>query len=109
MELIRGQHVAVIPLNGPRTSYSVRGLAYERREARPHLPSPTILRGPIGIKAAVRSALDWETVTPVEELPVGSIAARVKRELRRWKERETGRDRSTDLREDPVDLDPPAR
>ena len=88
MELIRGHHVAVIPLNGPRTSFSARGLVFERRTARADLPSPSTLRGPIGIKAAVRRALDWETVTPVDELPGGSLAARVKRELRRWKERE---------------------
>ena len=90
LEVVRGQHVAVIPLNVPRTPFALQGLAYERRDPRTHLPSPSILRGPIGIKAAVRSALDWETVTPVEELPVGSIAARVKRELRRWKAREAG-------------------
>ncbi len=91
IELVRGNHVAVIPLLGPRTPFSLDGLAYERRETRAHLPSPTILRGPVGIKAAVRSALDWETVTPVEELPGGSLAARVKRGLRRWKRREAGR------------------
>jgi hypothetical protein len=91
MEFVRSSHVAVIPLNGPRTSFSTRGLAFERRMGRADLPSPTAFRGPIGIKAAVRRALDWETVTPVEELPGGSIAARVKRELRRWKEREASR------------------
>jgi hypothetical protein len=88
IELVRGHHVSVIPLAGPRTPFSLQGLAYERRETRTDLPSPSILRGPIGIKAAIRSALDWETVTPVEELSGESIAARVKRELRRWKERE---------------------
>ena len=90
LELVRGHHVAVIPLNGPRTTFARQGLAYERREARPDLPSPSILRGPLGIKAAVRSAIDWETVTPLEELHASSLAARVKRELRRWKEREAG-------------------
>ena len=69
MELRRGKHVAVIPLAGPRTPFSLRGLAYERREVRADVPAPTTLRGPIGIKAALRSALDWETVTPVEDLP----------------------------------------
>jgi len=90
MEIVRGQHVAVIPLVGPRMPFSLSSLVYERRETRVDLPTPSILRGPIGFKAAVRSALDWETVTPVEELPVGSFAARVKRELRRWQEREEG-------------------
>ena len=88
MELVRGPHVAVVPLAGPRTPFTLSGLAYERRETRAHLPMPSILRGPIGIKAAVRSAIDWETVTPLEELPGGTIAAKLKRELRRWKGRD---------------------
>jgi hypothetical protein len=49
------------------------------------MPSP--FRGPRSFKAAVRSILDWETVTPVEDLSVSSLRSRVKRELRRWKER----------------------
>ena len=88
IELVRGQHVAVIPLVGPRTSFSTQALAFERRGPRVDPPAPSILRGPIGIKAAVRSAIDWETVTPVEELSGRTLAARVKRELRRWKGRE---------------------
>ncbi len=87
LEIVRGEHVAVIPIHGPRTPFALQGLVYEHRETRVDLPSPTVYRGPIGLKAAVRSALDWETVTPIEELPGGTIAARVKRELRRWKER----------------------
>ena len=85
LELVRGCHVAVIPLTGPRTTFSLDGLAYELRRPRAELPSPSILRGPIGWKAAVRSALDWETVTPVEDLPGRTLAARLKRGLRRWK------------------------
>lgn len=90
VEVVRGDHVAVIPLAGPRTPFSAGSLAFERRQARADLPAPSILRGPIGFKAAVRSAIDWETVTPVDELPTGGLAALVKRELRRWKEREPG-------------------
>jgi hypothetical protein len=87
LELVRGDHVAVIPLNGPRTAFSLRGLAYVHRETRAHLPMPSPFRGPRSFKAAVRSILDWETVTPVEDLSVSSLRSRVKRELRRWKER----------------------
>jgi hypothetical protein len=87
IEIVRGQHVAAIPLDGPTTFVPRDGLAYEHREVRADLPSPSILRGPTGIKAAVRSAIDWETVTPVDELPGGSLAATVKRELRRWRAR----------------------
>ncbi len=91
LEVVRGHHVAVIPISGPKTSFGLGALAFERRDARVDLPTPTFLRGPRGFKAVVRSALDWETVTPTEELPAGTIAARVKRELRRWKDREAGR------------------
>jgi hypothetical protein len=87
LEILRGQHVAAIPLVEPKTVFSAQSLAYEQRTDRAELPTPSILRGPIGLKAAVRSALDWETVTPVEELRGTGIAATVKRELRRWKDR----------------------
>jgi hypothetical protein len=90
MELVRGNHRAVIPLNGPRTMLSLQDLAYERRPTRADLPEPTLFRGPQGIKAAVRRVLDWETVTPVDELPEGNVAARVKKRLRRWQERQRG-------------------
>ncbi len=86
LEVLRGRHVATIPLTSPRTPFALQDLAYERREARADLPTPTPLRGPRGIKAAVRSALDWETITPVEELSGRTITARVKRGLRRWKD-----------------------
>jgi hypothetical protein len=38
-----------------------------------------------GLKTAVRAALDWETITPVEELPDDTLAARLKKQLRRWR------------------------
>ncbi len=88
LEIARGRHVATIPLAGPLTPFALDELAYERREARADIPSPTTYRGPIGLKAALRSALDWETVTPIDELPTVTLADRLKRELRRWKDRE---------------------
>jgi len=86
LEIARGRHVATIPLTSPRTPFAMAGLAYEAREPRVDLPAPTPFRGPRSFRAAVRSALDWETVTPVEELTGGSVAERMKRHLRRWKE-----------------------
>ncbi|WP_435010671.1 hypothetical protein P12x_001950 [Tundrisphaera lichenicola] len=91
LEIVRGRHVSTIPLSGPRTPFSVGSLAFERRDRRVDLASPAFRRGSRGLRAAVRSALDWETVTPTEELPSGTLAARVKRELRRWKDREAAR------------------
>ncbi len=87
LEVYRGRHVASIPPAGPRTGFHLGAMAYERRDARADLPGPTPRPGPRGFRAAVRSAIDWETVTPIAELPSGTIAARVKRGLRRWKAR----------------------
>ena len=87
LELVRGRHVATIPLHGPRTEFRSQGMAYVQRETRADLPEPLPFRGPRSLKAAVRQVLDWETVTPIEDLPGGSLTARVKRELRRWQSR----------------------
>ncbi len=92
LEVVRGRHVSTLPLTGPRTSLRLGDLAYERRETRVDLPSPTGVARPTGWKSAVRRAIDWETVTPLEELPAHTLAARVKKGLRWWRqacERET--------------------
>ena len=62
-------------------------LAYERRDVRPHLPAPVPApRSPsLKLKAAVRQALDWETVTPLHDLPANTLLARVKKGLRWWR------------------------
>ena len=39
-------------------------------------------RETVNVKTAVRAALDWETVTPLEEIPRSSLSNRVKRGLR---------------------------
>ena len=85
-----------IPLVGPEDAVRARrpGLRAPGDPGRP--PRAVDPPGPPGLKAAVRSALDWETVTPIEELPAGTIAARVKRELRRWKDREAAGRRRRD-------------
>ena len=33
----------------------------------------------------VRAALDWETVTPIDDLPADSVSGRLKKGLRRWR------------------------
>jgi hypothetical protein len=90
LEIQRGQHTALLPVTGPRMPLGLDGLAYERRSVRIDLPAPVASRRPLGWKAAVRSALDWETVTPVEDLPTDSLAALLKKRLRRWRERGVG-------------------
>jgi hypothetical protein len=67
-------------------------LVYERRaEAQDQLVRPPLIetRQP-GLKAAVRRAIDWETVTPLQELTSSSFSGRVKKGLRWWKLQRTG-------------------
>ncbi len=85
LEIVRGEHAAIVPITGPRMCLSLAGLAYERRRARFDAPHPTQSRRPWSWKQALRKALDWETITPVEELPDDSFRAHLKRSLRRWR------------------------
>ena len=87
LEVHRGEHVASLPVTGPCQPLGLDGLAYERRPSRADLPAPRAARGPLGLRSLVRAALDWETVTPIEDLPTGSVAARLKVGLRRWRAR----------------------
>jgi peptidoglycan/xylan/chitin deacetylase (PgdA/CDA1 family) len=86
LEVVRGRHVASIPLQSPLTSLRLEELAYELCPEPTGWPEPAIVSRPLSLKAAVRDALDWETVTPLDELPGDTIAARVKKSLRWWKE-----------------------
>ena len=61
------------------------GLRAERRHAGRCPIRPTIDRGPLSLKRAVQTAIDWETVTPLAEIPRSSLPNRVKRGLRWWK------------------------
>ena len=79
-------HQISIPLNGPRTLVRLADLAYERLPERVDLPAPAIVPRPRGMKAVVRSAIDWETVTPLAELPAGSFSDKVKKGLRWWRQ-----------------------
>lgn len=87
LEIHRPGRVASVPVVGPCVPLELDGLAYERLPSPADLPSPRPGRGPRSLRAAVRAALDWETVTPIDELQSGSIAARVKIGLRRWRSR----------------------
>jgi hypothetical protein len=85
LEVVRGRHVASVPLRGPRTALRLDELAYELRPDGSDLPVPTVASRPLSLRSAVREAIDWETVTPLHELPVGTIADRLKKGLRWWK------------------------
>lgn len=88
LEVHRGKHVASFPVHGPRVPLRLEDLAYERREPRVDAPAPALSPWTPSLKAAVQSAIDWETVTPLDELPVDSISARVKKGLRWWRHRQ---------------------
>lgn len=85
LEIVRGEHVASMPLTRPRTSFRMADLAYQRRRARIDGPEPRPASPHRGWKHLVRSALDWETVTPLHELPEETLPERLKKHLRRWR------------------------
>jgi len=86
LEIHRGRFQCSLPVTGPRMSLGLGGLAYERRDdSGAGLDPPALRRGGINLKQTVQAALDWETVTPLEEISRSSIGNRVKRGLRRWK------------------------
>jgi peptidoglycan/xylan/chitin deacetylase (PgdA/CDA1 family) len=91
LEIHRGRFHCSVPVTGPCMSLGLAGLAYERCESSPDcdLP-PTFDREALSLKRAVRSALDWETVTPLDDIPRSSISNRLKRGLRWWKHKRTG-------------------
>ncbi|HEV3121764.1 MAG TPA: hypothetical protein VGY53_07670, partial [Isosphaeraceae bacterium] len=93
LEILRGGHRALVPLAGPRMPLCLDQLAYERRPAHVDLPPAVEVRGPNSIRAAIRTALDWETITPIHELGSGTLPARIKKELRSWQARKQSRER----------------
>jgi peptidoglycan/xylan/chitin deacetylase (PgdA/CDA1 family) len=89
LELFSGDHVALVPLSGPSPRIALDGLLYERRRAvdRRDGPHPHPVRGSWSLRWALRHALDYETVTPLDELAGASASMRLKRGLRRLRSR----------------------
>lgn len=85
IELEGGAHVACLPLHGPTTPVPRSGLCYERRAVRRDQAAALRLPAPFGLRPWLKAALDWETVTPVEEIDPTDWRARAKRQLRRWR------------------------
>jgi hypothetical protein len=92
MEVQQGNFRCLLPLSGPKTLLDLDALAYERRPspARKSVRPPMPDRRPTSLKQIVRQALDWETVTPIDEIPARTLSGRVKKSLRRWKLPMTG-------------------
>lgn len=79
----RGGHAATFALDHSRVRLDLQQAAYVRRDVRIDLPGPIPAPRSWGLRRVLRAALDWETVTPLEELPVDTVPARLKKQLRR--------------------------
>jgi hypothetical protein len=86
LEIHRGDFFCSVPVTGPRMTLGLSGLAYQRSGGSRPLPDPPeIERSAPSLKQAIRTAIDWETVTPIADIPRSSLPNRVKRGLRLWK------------------------
>jgi hypothetical protein len=91
VDIQRGSFQCSVPVTASRMSLGLGGLVYERRDAGlGALESPRIGTRPLSLKRAVKAAIDWETVTPLDQIPRSSIPNRVKRGLRWWKLKRAG-------------------
>jgi hypothetical protein len=82
VEYQRGRHVALMPLDRPVVQFSPAALGYEKREGKATV-RPVRIDQRQGIRGHVRRLLDWERVTPVEEIDTQDWRNRAKRTLRR--------------------------
>ena len=84
LEVVRADgSVAVVDPQGERAVIDLAALRFETRRAEPPLPPPVDSSAERGLKTALKRLLDWETVTPVEELAADTPLKALKRELRR--------------------------
>jgi hypothetical protein len=90
LEVVRGCHVGSLPAAASRTVFRLEDLAYERRLARADIADPVPLKRRPSVRAAIRTAIDWETITPLEDLPAETLPERVKKGLRLWRDRRRG-------------------
>lgn len=81
-EYWRGDHVALMPLDQPLVRFSPEALAYQKRSTQP-LPRPVRIDQPQGLRSAMRRYLDWEKVTPVDEIRSSTLRGWLKKTLRR--------------------------
>lgn len=92
LEIQRGRFACRLPVRKPCMELSLDDLVFERRDPPEHcyVSPPLPDRQPPGIREVFRRAVDWETVTPIEELESATLAGRVKKGLRWWKGQRTG-------------------
>jgi hypothetical protein len=83
IEHLRGSRVALLPLESETVSFAADALAYESRETARGV-TPARIRRVEGLRGRVRRWIDWELVTPVEQIGTGNWRNWTKRALRRW-------------------------
>jgi hypothetical protein len=83
IEYLRGSRVALIPLESETVSFAPDALTYENRETSRGV-RPTPVRRVEGLRGRVRRWIDWELVTPVDQIGTGNWQNWTKRTLRRW-------------------------
>lgn len=84
IEYCRAQHVALMPLAGHVIRFSPSVLAYQTR-GEPRSVQPVRIDRPQGLRGRIRRLIDWERVTPIEEISGGGWRNWTKRTLRRFR------------------------
>jgi hypothetical protein len=87
VEVLKGRHVARFPVVEQEMRMDQDRLVYEVRANEYALPPAMPVRRDLSLRSVVRDALDWETVTPIDDLATTSVRTLLKRELRVWRER----------------------
>ncbi|MHC4402757.1 MAG: hypothetical protein ACYTG0_24095 [Planctomycetota bacterium] len=85
IEYCRGMHVALLPLDGRRLEFSPQSVMYEKRDGGPSVRPVRIDRAE-GLRGRLRRLIDWERVTPIDEIGRSGWRNWAKRALRRvWR------------------------
>ena len=82
LEYCRGEHVAVLPVEGKSLRFSPGAVGFERRAGLDDLPNPADSLEPHGLREALRRYVDWEIVTPVDEIKTRGPRTLLKKGLR---------------------------
>lgn len=82
IEFWRGEHVAVVPMDGPVLRFSPESLIYERRRT-PKAEAFWRIDPSDPVRKRLLRAIDWERVTPLAEIQGSSWRHVAKRTLRR--------------------------
>lgn len=84
VEVRRGQQVAAVAVDQPNITVSMADLRWRKRR-RPRQIVPAPARVVPGLRAGLRLYLDWERVTPIDEIGTQNWRGWAKRTLRRMR------------------------